>query len=296
MKQDLSLSTRKAWSRINRGFSLIEVILSSAVFALLVTAFVGTYLYGEEASSLAGNRARAGMLASEGLEAVRNIRDAGFSALVDGTYGLTTTGNQWNLSGSNDVTGMFTRQVTLSTIDTKRKSVTSVVAWQQNPQRTGSVSLTTELTNWQALGSGDWTVPSVSGSLNLSGNQDGNRIQVSGNYAYLTRANATNNFVVVDISSPDAPALLATLSVTGTPTNLFVSGNYAYVTTNDNTQELQIVNVSNPASPSVVGSYNAPGNADANGVFVVGTTAYVVQSNSASSLTFAKESTTMKSW
>ena len=39
-------------------------------------------------------RARAATLADEGLEAVRNIRDANFSNLTDGTFGLTTTGNQ----------------------------------------------------------------------------------------------------------------------------------------------------------------------------------------------------------
>ncbi len=260
----------------------MEVLLSVAVFGLLTTALVGAYLYGEEATMLAGNRARANLLAEEGLEAVRNIRDPAYANLTDGTYGLTTAGNQWNLSGASDTNGIFTRQVVISTVDTKRKSVTANVTWQQNPQRTGSVSLVTRLTNWIASGIGDWSSPSLSGNLDLSGNQDGVKIQTSGNYAYLIRSDSTNNFVIIDISSPDAPSLMATISVTGIPTNVFVSGNYAYVTSNNNSQELQIVNVSSPASPSVVGSYNAPGNSDANGVYVVGTTAYIVQASQAS--------------
>lgn len=133
-----------------QGFSLVEVILASAVFVLLVTALVGAYLYGQESTALAGNRARATMLAEEGLEAVRNIRDSAFANITDGTYGLTTAGNQWNLSGLEDTADIFTRQVVISSIDTKRKSVTANVTWQQNPQRSGLVSLVTHLTNWQA--------------------------------------------------------------------------------------------------------------------------------------------------
>lgn len=141
---------RRGWSIIDqKGFSLVEVILSSAVFALFVTALLGSYLYGQEATMLSGNRASANMLAEEGLEAVRNIRDAGYANLTNGTYGLTISGNQWNLSGSQDMNGVFTRQIIISSVDTERKSVTANVTWQQNPQRTGTVSLATRLTDWQ---------------------------------------------------------------------------------------------------------------------------------------------------
>ena len=155
------------------GFSLVEVILSSAVFVLLVTALVGAYLYGQEATALAGNRARANMLAEEGLEAVRNIRDANFANLTDGTYGLTTTGNQWNLSGSSDVTDIFTRQIVISTVDTKRKSVTANVTWQQNPQRSGAIFFITYLTNWiRAVGQADGLVINTTGANLGGGNKE----------------------------------------------------------------------------------------------------------------------------
>lgn len=135
---------------MNRGFSTIEVLLSSSILILIVTAFMGAYIYGSESTALAGQRARAAFLAEEGLEASRNIRDENFSNLTNGTFGLATTGNQWNLSGSSDITDIFTRAITISTIDANRKQVTSAVTWQQNPQRTGSVSLTSYLTNWKA--------------------------------------------------------------------------------------------------------------------------------------------------
>ncbi|HEU0085639.1 MAG TPA: prepilin-type N-terminal cleavage/methylation domain-containing protein [Candidatus Paceibacterota bacterium] len=133
------------------GFSLVEVILASSVFMLFVTALVGVWLYGQEATVLAGNRARAVMLAEEGLEAVRNIRDgsSGISGVADGSFGLSIASNQWNLSGSSDTVNNFTRQIVISTIDARRKLVTSNVTWQQNPQRTGSVSLSSYLNAWQ---------------------------------------------------------------------------------------------------------------------------------------------------
>ena len=141
---------QKELSHTKKGFSVVEVLLASSIFALLATAFVGSYLYGQESTALGGNLARATFLADEGLEAVRNIRDAGYTNLVAATYGLSTTSNQWNLSGSSDTNGIFTRQITLSAAGTKRFNATSTVTWQQNNQRTGSVSVATQLTKWMA--------------------------------------------------------------------------------------------------------------------------------------------------
>lgn len=136
----------------NLGFSLVEVLLSGTILALILTAFVSAMIYGQESTMLAGNRNRAVFLAEEGLEAVRNIRDNAYANLVDGTYGLAVAGNIWTFSGSNDLTeNFYTRQIAISTIDANRKQITSTVTWQQNPQRTGSVSVTSYLTNWQNL-------------------------------------------------------------------------------------------------------------------------------------------------
>lgn len=131
-----------------KGFSLVEVLLASFLFGFLVTVFVGAYIYGQDSTTLAGRRARATFLAQEALEAVRSIRDDNFSNLVDGTYGLAISGNQWIFSGSSDSTEIFTRQVTISTVDADRKQITAQITWQQNPQRTGNISLTTYLTDW----------------------------------------------------------------------------------------------------------------------------------------------------
>ena len=136
---------------LNKGFSLIEALLSISIFSLLITVFVGSIIYGQESERLANDRARATFIAEEGLEAVRNIRDAGFENLVAGTYGLSISGNQWNFSGSSDTVEIFNRSVNISDLDEKTKLVKSTVEWQQNNQRSGIVSLETRMTNWRKI-------------------------------------------------------------------------------------------------------------------------------------------------
>lgn len=140
---------KKAQSHFSQGFSLVEVLLAVSVFGLIVTALSGGLIYGQQSTALAGARSRAAILADEGLEVARNIRDENYSNLVDGTYGLAISANQWVFSGTSDVTDIFTRAITISAVDANRKLVASTVTWQQNPQRTGSIILTTYLTNWK---------------------------------------------------------------------------------------------------------------------------------------------------
>lgn len=132
-----------------KGFSTIEALLASTILILIVTAFMGAYIYGSESTALAGQRARATFLAEEGLEASRSIRNSGFANLSNGNHGVGVSGGIYTFSGTSDTTDIFTRAITISTIDANRKQIVSAVTWQQNLQRTGSVSLITYLTNWQ---------------------------------------------------------------------------------------------------------------------------------------------------
>ncbi len=261
-----------------KGFSVVEVLLAASVFALLVTALTGAFLYGQESSAIAGARARAGLLAEEGLEASRSIRDGAFTNLTDGNHGLAVSGGVWTYSGTQDVSGQFTRSVTVSAVDASTKELTSTITWQQNAQRAGSVSAITRLANWAAAVAASWANPNtLAGSLDLAGLQDGLKVAVQGTYAYVVRNDGTPDFAIINLTNPASPTLAGSLALAGIPRNVFVSGNYAYVATTDNAQELKIINVTNPAAPVQVGSYNAAGNSDGNGIFVVGTTAYLVR-------------------
>ena len=137
------------------GFSLVEVILSVALFALFAMIFLGAVVYGEESAALSGARGRAALLAEEGLEAARNMRDENFANVAPGAHGIVIVNNQWAFSGASDTVGQFTRQVIVTATDQVRRRVEAKVSWQQNTQRTGSVSATTLLINWKTdLGGG----------------------------------------------------------------------------------------------------------------------------------------------
>jgi prepilin-type N-terminal cleavage/methylation domain-containing protein len=157
MKQGLSRSMQRVWLIIRlrrlgpgggegqRGFSVLEVLLASTVFAVLVTGIIGAFVYGRASNADAGNHQRAMMLAEEGLEGVRNVRDASFTNLTDNTFGLAESGGVWTLSGTSDTTDIFTRTVAITAVDTNRKEVVVTVSWGSQ-----SVSVTGRLSNWMA--------------------------------------------------------------------------------------------------------------------------------------------------
>lgn len=153
MKLEMSQLIKKEWltTKRVRAFLLVEVLLSSSLFVIFLTAFAGVFYYGLQSSVVAGDRAQAIMYAEEGQEAVRSMKNINFANVSDGVYGLTYTNNAWSLSGTTDVSGKFTRQVTVSSIDTNRKNVTVDVTWMQTPQRPGVVSLKSRITNWKTV-------------------------------------------------------------------------------------------------------------------------------------------------
>jgi hypothetical protein len=238
------------------GFSLVEVVLATASLALFVLMFVGGFVYGEEGTALAGKRMRAAFLAEEGQEVVQNMRDENFANLVDGTYGLATTTTptfRWIFSGIQDVTDIFTREVTIATIDTHQKSASTTITWQQNEQRMGNITLSSKFGNWVRTVVADWTNPTLQGSANINngGNtaSNGSALAISGNYAYVGRLNGTGNeFFIYSISTSGNPTLLGSRPLNGNPNGIVISGNYAYIASSDNASELQIIDISDPTT------------------------------------------------
>lgn len=279
---------------MKNGFSLVEVLLSVAVFGLMVTTLVGAYLYGLESTALAGQRSRAVLLAEEAIEATRNIRDASYANLTYGTHGLLISSNQWGFSGTSDTTdAFFTRQVVVSGSDTNRKNVTAAVSWQQNSSRTGSVTLTTQFTNW--LGTKKGTAPSLIACFNLdaanSGNgpADGISLATQGEYVYLGRQNNSGyEFFVFNVAIPSSPTLLSKLDLGDTVNDIVVKDNYAYIASSDNSGELFVVDISNPSAPTVAAKFDLTaansGNANADGLSVAtgkGSDLYLTRTQSA---------------
>ncbi|HSX16946.1 MAG TPA: hypothetical protein VLH86_02490 [Patescibacteria group bacterium] len=200
-----------------------------------------------------------------------------FYMTVSATYGLAQVGNQWAFSGTSDVSGIYTRQVSIATASTNRKTIISTVTWPTQSGRVSSVTLTSRLDNWAAA-TKLWSNAIAAGSANATGTTDGLRVATAGNYAYEILNTTTNNFVVVNISNPAAPTVVSTTTFSGTPTDIVVNGGFAYVTTTTNTTGLEIINISNPAAPTLTKAVSLTGAVSTNGVYVSGGYAYLTRS------------------
>lgn len=135
----------------NEGFSLIEIILATAIFIMMVSGLAGSLVYGIQLSFQSGAKSQAAYIAQEGVEIFRNLRDESFFNLSDGTYGIEISGNSYEIVSGNDTTGEYIRTITVSTIDADTKMIESEVTWDQELRGSGSVKLVSYLTNWRTI-------------------------------------------------------------------------------------------------------------------------------------------------
>jgi len=196
------------------------------------------------------------------------------------TFGLAQVSNQWAFSGTSDITGIYTRQIAIAAAGTNRKTVTSTVTWPKVGGGTGSVTVTSQLVNWAAA-TKLWTNATLAGSADVTGTNNGIKTASVGDYAYTVLNAAASNFTISNVSNPSAPTTSSTITLAGTPTNIFVSGNYAYITNASDTAELQVVDISNPALPVLKASVDMVGAGNGLGVYVSGNYAYVTRATDA---------------
>jgi Tfp pilus assembly protein PilV len=255
------------------GFSLVEVLLSVTLFTLFVLGLSGGLAYSMQSSEVTQYKSKAVFLADEGLEAARSLRNESYDALTAGTYGLDSSGSTWELTGSSDAVGEYTRTLEISDVDTNTKLITSKVTWPISVGGSNSVTVSAYLTNWLREISQIWVNPTIGNSLNFGGNQDATGIVYMNNYAYAVRATGSPNLIVIGISG-SAPVIVNSSNIAVTPTGISVhpAGTFAAVTSGTNNGELNIFNLANPSVPSLASTYNASGNSDAS-------SSYITQSN-----------------
>jgi prepilin-type N-terminal cleavage/methylation domain-containing protein len=135
-----------------RGFSLIEIIIASSIFLLAVTTIFSSYAIALKATVKNTAYLQAAFLAEEGNEALKNMRDFGWSNYVGslsvGTpYRLSWTAGMWQATTTNTfIDGKFDRAFVLSavsrdgsnnivssggTVDTNTKKVVVSVSWNE---------------------------------------------------------------------------------------------------------------------------------------------------------------------
>lgn len=132
------------------GFSLVEVVVASAIISIITFSIVSAGQKGLVLSQRAMHQTQASYLLEEGAEAVKTIRDTSWATISALTVGTTyylafnTSTNTWSLSTTNNtIDGFFTRKIQFAdvyrdvnddiastgTLDSRTKKVDVTLSW-----------------------------------------------------------------------------------------------------------------------------------------------------------------------
>ncbi len=153
--------------RNSRGFSVVEVMLGTALFVIFSSGVIALLLQGLEMDRLAEEEAIAAQYASEGIEALRSVKNQSFALLsTTPSAGIDRVGagGTWAVSGVSTSYGKYVRTVSIApvardgsgtivasggTLDSLSRKITSTVVWPVTSARTNTISYTSYLTDWK---------------------------------------------------------------------------------------------------------------------------------------------------
>ena len=173
MNSELKITNKKNKTKTKlqqTGFGLIEILIVGAIIGVGFLAIISFLVFSRGVSFQITRNTEATSLAEEGMEAVRKLRDAGWTANIatqtSGTnYYPVIDGDppNWTLSISNPglINNLYTRTVVFAdvyrdgsdniassgTLDANTKKLTVTVSWQEDA-RSKKVVLTTYITNF----------------------------------------------------------------------------------------------------------------------------------------------------
>ncbi len=136
-----------------------------------------------------------------------------------------------------------------------------------------STAYVTSGSGLQVVDVSDPAHPAEVGAYYISGRGYTNDVVVSGGTAYV--ADRWGGLRVMDVSDSANPSEISSYDMSGHAQDVFISGSTAYVAT---TEGLRVMDVSDSANPSEVGAYDTPIWISTEGVYVSGSTAYIVGS------------------
>ena len=106
-----------------KGTTLVEVIVAAAILVLVVLSLVSAYLFSLREGLGVTQRVQAPLLAEEGIEAMKWLRDGGWSTNITplspgSTYYLVATSSVWQATTSPSMLfGKFQRTMTLYNVN-----------------------------------------------------------------------------------------------------------------------------------------------------------------------------------
>ncbi|MFC1655329.1 hypothetical protein ACFL3C_00495 [Patescibacteria group bacterium] len=181
----------------NKGNSIIEIIIAIGIFALVFPTLSILVIGGFSTTLRDSERFQADMYLQQGFEAMRSIRDYGYANLTTGTHGLTKTNGYWELSGSSDTNGQFTREIVVEEVerdsncaivasggkvDNNSKKITATITWDIEAGNSTSISTSQYLHNW----------------TDATGCNASDNFSVDTSSAYLSSGNKTINDIFIE--------------------------------------------------------------------------------------------------
>lgn len=253
---------------MRRASLLLEALISVAIFSVFVAAVGFAMILGERSTVAAGDRQRATFLAEQGIEAARYLRDADFDALTPDVFTpVIAPGGLWSLlPGEGTTPDGYRTSLTFTDLEDDRFVVSSRVAWDFGKTRSGSVLVTTYLTDWRrATEIGNWAQASLATTANPGGAPSFTAIAVTGTAAYITGFSTASGagLYAYDIGNPASPVRLAATFDLDVPAyDVLADGTSLFLAVDDSGGEIRRYHVTHPSllSPALLtGSFNLPG-------------------------------------
>lgn len=126
-----------------QGQSLVELLVAIAIFALILPALLVGFVTSRDNKPQQLRKLEAVQVLKQTQEGLRSVRERGWNNLVNGTYHVAPSGNQWALvPGSSTIDGL-TQQVVIAntyrtsqgaiaetgTFDPSTKKITVTISW-----------------------------------------------------------------------------------------------------------------------------------------------------------------------
>jgi type II secretory pathway pseudopilin PulG len=145
-----------------KGQTIVEVLIAAGLIALMFPVLAQGFTLSRGSSINREARHEALLLMQESLDALRTIRETGWSNIVtNGTYHPVLSSNNWSLAAGSELIGNYTRQLVIDdterdsngnivpiggTVDPSTKKVTHLISWE-NPV-SGTIEYITYLTRY----------------------------------------------------------------------------------------------------------------------------------------------------
>lgn len=274
----MGIPKKRGSATAKKGFSLVEVLFSIMLLGLTVSTVLVSLASQTSHVTSSNDELFAKSFAEEGIEAVRSIRDGGWSDLSPGTHGLSFSDGEWSFSGASDTQDGFTRTVTVTDLADHERKIATNIAWKGSGGRDRNYSVSSILTDWRNIETlpdgfeGDWHFPTFIGNLldfgygfrgiALDTSPDPNlKLLYIAGFGTVPSA---YEVVIVDVSDPENPHFRGSINIGKGANKLAVNdaGTRVFVASADKNSQLQILDVSNPDEITSIKSFKVTGNSN----------------------------------